>query len=450
DLRKHNMFKDEPLSFVGLDNFTRLLTEADFLKYFGNTLFLMLGIPFAIGGALCSALLLSKDPRAGGGRPYLWLVASAGLVVSACILTLAGLGATGMTILVTGLACGILVMGVAGGTTVYRTLFYTPHFTAGVATYLLWKKLYDPYGGPINGALRPVLDGVATTVNAIPAPAVSSGFWISLALIAALFAWGLRRLRLSWRDGDLGWGAAVVPVMLLCAPLALAQFWSFTRGPAILLVIGAVCAGVWQAVSAARRGRDFDSTAMNGIGGGLVLGAAVMVGEFVLLGSGALLGNLAAMAADGLTPPDWIYEYNWAKPSLMIMGLWGAIGSNNMLLYLAALTNVPQELYEAADIDGASRLQRFWNVTWPQLAPTTFFIVVMSTIGGLQGGFEMARTMTEGGPAGATTTLSYFIYLEGFETGRLSFASAVAWALFILVLSVTLFNWKFGNRYVND
>ena len=84
------------------------------------------------------------------------------------------------------------------------------------------------------------------------------------------------------------------------------------------------------------------------------------------------------------------------------------------------------------------------------MAPTTFFVLVMGTIGGLQGGFEMARVMTAGGPAGATTTLSYFIYVEGFATGRLGFASAVAWALFALVFGVTLVNWKFGNRYVNE
>jgi len=182
----------------------------------------------------------------------------------------------------------------------------------------------------------------------------------------------------------------------------------------------------------------------------LVLGAGVMVLMFVMLGLAAVVEALPKMAADGLEPPNWLTDYHWAKPSLMIMGLWGAIGSNNMLLYLAALTNVPQELYEAADIDGASRLQRFWHVTWPQLAPTTFFIAVMSTIYGLQGGFEMARTMTEGGPAGATTTLSYFIYIEGFETGRLSFAAATAWVLFLIVLSLTLVNWTFGNKYVND
>jgi len=89
-------------------------------------------------------------------------------------------------------------------------------------------------------------------------------------------------------------------------------------------------------------------------------------------------------------------------------------------------------------------------VTWPQLAPVTFFVVVMGVIGGLQGGFEMAKTMTNGGPAGATTFLSYFIYTEGFETGRLGFAAAITWTLFGLVFLVTIFNWKFGNRYVND
>jgi multiple sugar transport system permease protein len=134
----------------------------------------------------------------------------------------------------------------------------------------------------------------------------------------------------------------------------------------------------------------------------------------------------------------------------MIMMLWMAIGSNNMILYLAGLSNISPELYEAAEIDGASTFQKFWNVTWPQLAPVTFFIFVMSMIHGLQGGFEIARTMTEGGPAGATTTMSYSVYIEGFETGRLGYASAVAWALFLLVATVTLFNFKFGNRNTND
>jgi multiple sugar transport system permease protein len=172
--------------------------------------------------------------------------------------------------------------------------------------------------------------------------------------------------------------------------------------------------------------------------------------QYILLGLANVTHHLPAMATDGLAAPEWLTEYYWAKPSIMIMMLWAAIGSNNMLLYIAGLNNVPVELHEASSIDGASTWQRFYHVTWPQLAPVTFFIVVMSIIWGLQGGFEMARIMTEGGPAGATTTLSYFVYSEGFLTGRLAYASGIAWTLFFLVFAVTLFNWRFGNRYVND
>lgn len=172
--------------------------------------------------------------------------------------------------------------------------------------------------------------------------------------------------------------------------------------------------------------------------------------QFALLGLGLVLARLPALSADGLAPPAWLTDYYWAKPALMLMALWAAIGSNNMLLYLAGLSNIPVELHEAAAMDGTSGLQKFWHVTWPQLAPITFFILVMSVIGGLQGGFEMARALTEGGPAGATTTLSYFVYNEGCRTGRLGYASAIAWTLFAMVFSVTLFTWKFGTRYAND
>lgn len=138
-----------------------------------------------------------------------------------------------------------------------------------------------------------------------------------------------------------------------------------------------------------------------------------------------------------------------AREAIMFMGIWTGIGGNNMLLYLAGISNIPLELYEAADIDGAGKWAKFRHVTWPQLAPTTFFIVVMSTIGGLQGGFEQARVMTQGGPAGITTTLSYYIYTVAFEQLKLGYASAVAWVLFVIIFALTLLNWKYGNRHVN-
>ena len=135
-----------------------------------------------------------------------------------------------------------------------------------------------------------------------------------------------------------------------------------------------------------------------------------------------------------------------AREAMMLMGVWGAIGGNNMILFLAGLAQIPAELQEAAEMDGAGAWQRFCHVTWPQLAPTTFFIVVISVIGGLQGGFEQARMMTFGGPAGVTTTLSYYIYQQGFERLDLGYGSAVAWVLFAVVFGLTLLQWRRGAR----
>ena len=135
-----------------------------------------------------------------------------------------------------------------------------------------------------------------------------------------------------------------------------------------------------------------------------------------------------------------------ARDALNFMGLWGAIGGSNMLLYLAGLTNVPEELLEAAQVDGASKWDCFRKITWPQLAPTTFFISVMSINGGLQGGFETARVMTNGGPSGTTTTAAYYIYNQAFSEFRLGYASSVSWILFGIIFLITLLNWKFGNK----
>jgi len=217
--------------------------------------------------------------------------------------------------------------------------------------------------------------------------------------------------------------------------------WALLIAAAIILAV--VLAGCL-------RGQELPCRASMGGGIAAMFGAALMVVQFILIGLACMSYRMWDYSLDSFVPPEWLQHYNWAKPAIMIMGFWAAVGSNNMLMYLAGISNVPQDLYEAADIDGASRMQKFWSVTWPQLAPTTFFIVIMSVIGGLQGGFEMARTMTQGGPAGSTTTLSYFIYNEAFLTGRLGFSSAVAWTLFALVFVVTMINWRFGNRYVND
>jgi multiple sugar transport system permease protein len=252
------MTEKVPLQFVGFENLHNLFTEPRFWKFLGNTLYLMMGIPVGIAGSLFLAIILSKKLR---------------------------------------------------GIVAFRTMFYLPTITSGVALFILWKAIYNPEFGPLNTALAGIFDALGLQVKM----------------------------------------------------------------------------------------------------------------------------------------PDWLLSIAWAKPAIMLMGIWTAVGGTNMLLYLAGISNVPPELYEAAEIDGAGRWAMFRHVTWPQLAPTTFFIVVMSAIGGLQGGFEQARVMTGGGPAESTITLGYFIYQKGFEEYQLGYASAIAWVMFVMIFALTLVNWKFGK-----
>ncbi|MEM9752039.1 MAG: sugar ABC transporter permease [Planctomycetota bacterium] len=457
DLKLHNRFSEATPQFVGLENFIDLFADGRFLRYLGNTLFFMMGIPVSIAGSLIVALLLNREPGSMNARRRTGLIAGAGLVFGCAILTIAGLGGTAMTLLMVGLVGGVVISGLAGGTTVYRTIFYTPHFVAGVATFILWKKLYDPQIGPINTALRPILDGISRLVASVPAGwfSVFMGLQLLAAIGAAVWLWAT--LRRGFLDGETGGAAAAFSAGLPLIPITvLVGFvdWGSWRWAALIALVLLVLREATLLFTSKER---FFTRPAEGFGSAVMLSAGVTTAMFILIGLASVVGSLPAWVAGvatddaaGLAPPDWLTRYAWSKPALMIMGFWAAIGSNNMLLYLAALSGVPPQLYEAADIDGAGWFARFWHVTWPQLAPTTFFIVVMATIYGLQGGFEMARTMTDGGPAGATTTLSYFIYTEGFETGRLGFASAVAWALFALVFVITLINWTFGNRYVND
>ena len=274
-----NLQRTVPFSWTWLENYARLMADSKFWLYFANTGYLMLGIPLSIAGSLALAMLLNQKLR---------------------------------------------------GVVAFRTSYYLPAFTSGVAIMILWKVLYNPNFGPINAALEWLL-------GAAGAEGLEPPKW--LLSTHNLLGLDVEELRLAWRQ----WGVG-------------------------------------------------------------------------------------------------------ARDAIVIMGIWIAVGGNNMLLYIAALSNVPPRLYEAAQIDGAGWWAQFRHVTWPQLAPTTFFIVVMSFIGGLQGGFEQARVMTGGGPAGTTTTLSYYIYTKAFTEFEIGYASAVSWMLFTIIFAITLVNWKFGSR----
>jgi multiple sugar transport system permease protein len=450
DILRHNIFREEPLRFVGLENFTWLFTHPEFWHYLGNTFFLMLGLPFAIAGSLGAALLLTRVSRRPAALRGAMVLATLVLIGSLWVLRAGGMAEAGVWFVFGLLGATMLVGGVLTGGTIYRTLFYLPHFTAGVATFVLWKKLYNPQTGPINFALAPVLDQFAAAVQAA-APVFAVGVpLVAGGLMMLLAGWQVRRLVRQWDDAAAGPVAVALGAALLALPAGFLLHWLDVPVP--LATGGVLAAAAGLVIFTLRRPRPWGPVCARdaGVSAEIAIGLG-LVPLLLLLAAGVALGSgLPAATAGGIEPPNWLGDYAWAKPAIMIMALWAAIGSNNMILYLAGLSNISPELYEAADMDGASPMQRFWHITWPQLAPVTFFIFVMGVIHGLQGGFEMARIMTLGGPAGSTTTLSYFIYIEGFETGRLGYASAAAWVLFALVFVLSLLNFRFGNRNAND
>lgn len=160
-----------------------------------------------------------------------------------------------------------------------------------------------------------------------------------------------------------------------------------------------------------------------------------------------LLNQLLRMAGVA-TGPNWLGDPLWAKPALIILGLWVGVGGYNCVLYLAGLQNVPQELYEAAQMDGAGWWRKLRHVTWPMLAPTTFFILVTSIIAGFQGHFTHIHILTRGGPADSTTTLLYYIYQHAFVWHNMGYACALAMVLFAVVMLFTVVNWRYGGRAI--
>ncbi len=150
----------------------------------------------------------------------------------------------------------------------------------------------------------------------------------------------------------------------------------------------------------------------------------------------------------GITGPRWLQSKDWAMPAIIIMGIWKGVGYS-MLIFLAGLQNIPEKYYEAAEIDGATWWHKITHITIPLISPTTFFVLVTTTIGAIQG-FDQFYIMTRGGPSGATTTLVYYIFQNAFEWFKMGYAATIAMMLFIIVLILTLLQWRYANKWVYD
>jgi multiple sugar transport system permease protein len=147
----------------------------------------------------------------------------------------------------------------------------------------------------------------------------------------------------------------------------------------------------------------------------------------------------------GIPHIQWLQDPAWAKPALIVMSWW-TIGGQ-MVILLAGLQGVPDHLYEAAAIDGAGWWQRFFAVTLPLITPSLFFNLIVALIGAFQV-FTQAYVMTHGGPQFSTLFYILYLYQNAFEDFKMGYASALAWVLFLIILGVTLLQFKVANRWV--
>ena len=149
----------------------------------------------------------------------------------------------------------------------------------------------------------------------------------------------------------------------------------------------------------------------------------------------------AVLARFGIQGPDWLGNPNTALFAIIVLSIWQACGMH-MIIWLSGLQTIPGELYEAAEIDGATKWQQLQHVTWPGLRPTAAFILITITIAAFSL-FAQVNLMTQGGPLDSTTTLVFMAVRVGFQQQQTGYASAISLVFFALVLIVTLI-----NRYV--
>ena len=149
----------------------------------------------------------------------------------------------------------------------------------------------------------------------------------------------------------------------------------------------------------------------------------------------------------GLPGPAWFSDPKWAMPAIMILAVWQNFGYHT-IIFLAGLQSIPQTLVEAAYVDGASKWQAFWRITFSLLAPTTFLVLIISVIGSFQV-YQTVVLTTEGGPVGATTVIVFELYRHAFEFFNMGYAATMAVTLFLLIFSLTLLQFKFINPRVH-
>ncbi|MHC1731384.1 MAG: carbohydrate ABC transporter permease [Bacteroidales bacterium] len=148
----------------------------------------------------------------------------------------------------------------------------------------------------------------------------------------------------------------------------------------------------------------------------------------------------------GVVSPDWLSDVNWTIPAIIIVTIWKGLGYD-MVIFLAGLQNIPQDLYESAQVDGAGRWALFRHITLPLLSPITFFVVITSIISLFV--LDLVAVMTAGGPMTSSKVIVYYIYENAFRFFKVGYASALSVVLFLITLAITVFQIRLSRRWVH-
>ena len=289
------------------------------------------------------------------------------------------------------------------------------------------------------------------------APGAVAGWWfVSPALIALAVSFAVpvvAALALSFTDFDL-YGVADLSTVrfvglanyrrLLEAPL----FWTALRNTFYFVLVGAplsILASLGAALlldARLARARGAFRTALFSPVVTTVVAVAV-IWRYLLHTRYGLLNDL--LGRFGIDAVDWLGDPAWSMPAMILFAIWKNFGAN-MIIFVAGLQAIPAEQYEAARLDGASRVQQLRYITLPALAPTTLLVTILTMVGYFQL-FAEPYVMTRGGPAQSTTSVLYFMYEEGFKWWNLGFASAVAFVLFAIMLAGTVLQLALARRW---
>jgi ABC-type sugar transport system permease subunit len=308
------------------------------------------------------------------------------------------------------------------GQALYRVVYYLPHLVPTVVVAILWMWIFNAEAGLLNLVLRTIFRGWDwLTGQFIDIEALKAGAW---SLKVGL--WGLVKGRL--------WAATPnVAVMLVAVVLALLSWGPLARR-------------IW-------RGRWADSHLRRLVA--TIAGLAVSATVLVILA--VVLYHFRPADMRKLHAPGWLTDGDpfptgvpfappWALWAIIIMSMWGV--GQMAVIYLAKLQDVPAELYEAADIDGATWWDKTRHVTIPLISPVILFNVVMAIIGAFQV-FAEPYIMTQGGPEDKTRFVAMFIYDQAFQYHRLGYASAVAGALFLIIVVLTILSFRLSRNLVH-